>query len=147
MRIVKKCGLALAGCLLLAVGYAMNSWMTAHMEKMPPLVLINLIVLAVWVLLGLLSQRVTGSLWEAMLLVNAAALIDLVLVVIQVAFVGRFWGNWLGAMTQFYYLPVVRIPSQLCLLIFRTGSTISSFFAAFASLCAATALGHRLGQT
>ena len=147
MRIVKKCGLVLAGCLPLAVGYALNNWMMSHMETTPPLVLINLIILAVWVLLGLLSRRVTGSLWEAVLLVNAAALIDLLLVVLQVAFAGRFWGNRLGVLTQFYYLPVVRIPSQLCLLIFRAGSTMSSFLVAFASLCGATALGHRLGRT
>lgn len=142
MKRLEKCLLVLTGGLPLAVGFAMNAWMMEHPDSLPPFLLISVLVLAVWFLLGLLSQRLTESRWEAALLVNGIALVFLLLVVIQVGFLGRYWGNWLGVATQFYYLPLIWLPSQILNLLFRFAPTLVIYIAAFILLCTMTALGH-----
>lgn len=142
MKRLQKCLLVLAGFLPLAAGFTLNAWMMDHPDSLPPFFLISVLVLAAWFLLGLLSQRLIASRWEATLLVNGVALVFLLLVVIQVGFLGRYLGNWLGLATQFYYLPLIWLPSQILNFLFRFAPALVVYIGAFILLCTMTALGH-----
>jgi len=142
--------LALISLLPLPVGFLTNHLvMTVWFDIFPSgwYLFMGLFFLLLWLVAGLFSLKWIKSKKEVLIYLNTAAGLVLILVLIQELILGRYWGNWVGISTQFYYLPLIHIPRSI--IRFIPGITIRLAYlciSAFFIQLLASYLGCKIGE-
>jgi len=109
IKIAKPVALVLLGILPYFYGrHLSNLMMTRYFYQQGPLFLYALAMLAAWFGFGALSKALVPSKRQAILLLNAAAILALLLIFVQEVIIGHFWFNQVGIATQMFYLPMMR---------------------------------------
>jgi|GEM_PF-5925363 len=108
---IKRVLVVLMGFLPLLLGFVQNHLMMNVFlyTGMPGTMLIGVGVIGAWFFLGMLSVKMLGDKMQALVLLNAPALLFLVLLFIQGVIVGHFWFNIMGVVPQFFYMPTLRL--------------------------------------
>ena len=127
MNTFRRLLLLIIGFLPFLLGTALNKYMMINSDDVPPLFLIAIILLLLWCFLGCLFTGDRNRTQEGLIWLNIVAAIDLILVGAQELFLHAYWMNNIGALTQFYYLPLLNIGFSL------TGWSYSVFPAYVAS--------------
>jgi len=142
--------LVLIGVLPLPVGFLTNHLvMTTWFDIFPGgwYWFTGLFFLLLWYVTGLLSAKWVDSRKAALLYLNAAAGLFLILTLFQELILGRYWWGWVGISTQFYYLPLIHIPGNI--IRFIPGITIMGAYlciGAFGIMLLASFLGRKRGE-
>ncbi len=136
---MKKLLLFLIGLLPFALGFAMNALLMANMNFVLPYKLIGIIWLLLWGFFGYLMRDYAGSGIKSAAIAHSVALADLLLLLYQELVLGRYWLNFLGSATQFYYLPVLNISFTLSA--WATDRIWVAYIVSFTLTCAAFFIG------
>ncbi|MCL2559961.1 MAG: hypothetical protein FWE07_05685 [Turicibacter sp.] len=143
--IVKILCLLLLGFVpLTLLGFALEHWVTASPDVLPPFFLISVAVFVLWMVFGYLA-RLLLSKSDVLLYLNLPAVIVLFLILAQ-ELSGGFWAG-IGTWTQLFYLPLIRLASQI--LVFVPITTINFFIIAliaFGLLLLASFLGTSIRE-
>ena len=129
------------GALPLAVGWLMNWAMLTFQAWLPPFLPIALLLLLVWGLIAFLARPHVKHSVAVILPLNLIAFLVLLLLGVQELILRAYWLNPVGWLTQFYYLPLLRVGF---LLTGWTSSVFAAYCAAFLLMLAASALGCKL---
>lgn len=129
------------GALPFVLGRALNWVMLTWQNTLPPLLLIALLFLLVWGLIAFLARPRTKSTAAVILPLNLIAFLVLLLLGVQELILHAYWLNPVGWLTQFYYLPLLRVGF---LLTGWTSSVFAAYCAAFLLMLVASALGCKL---
>lgn len=145
VKMFKRAALVAIGFfpLMLFGSYLHHLILTVFYDRMLPLFLIGVAVIAVWFVFGIISMRLVGSRREAVLLLNAPAFFVLLLVLFQEWVISRFWLNTIGLATQMFYLPLVRLGMVITTPLPLGSFGIASTFA-FAFMLGASYLGSKI---
>jgi len=73
----------------------------------------GLFVLLLWFVVGMVSVKWVNSKRAFLICLNAAAGLALILVLLQEHIIVRYWGEWIGFLSQFFYLPLTYISARL----------------------------------
>ena len=119
----------------------MNWAMLTWQNSLPPLLLIALLLLLVWGLIAFLARPRMKSTAAVILPLNLIALLVLLLLGVQELILHAYWFNPVGWLTQFYYLPLLRVG---VLLTSWTSSVFTAYCAAFLLMLAASTFGCNL---
>ena len=107
----RKFLILLLGCTPFLIG-RIQDWLMMNLLGVP-LMLISVLMLLFWGYLSHVSLRMSNYDWKALLLLNAPAAIDLLLVLIQEWGFGAYWMNRIGGYSQRFYLPHLSLGFQL----------------------------------
>ena len=116
--------LVILGAIPYLLGYAMNWYMMEHMDALLPFKWIAVLFLLFWGLLAFLCNRKGAHSKQVILFLNLFAALNLVLLGVKEVILGAYWSNWLGLVTQFFYLPILNLG-------FGLSSWFSSVFVAY----------------
>lgn len=126
------------GFIPFALGGIMNWRMLTNPDALPPFFLIALGMLILWAVIAYFMMRNLQSEKKVVLSLNGVAFIVLFLLGIQEFILHAYWMNFVGAWTQYFYLPVLRLGFTF------TNWTPSMFFAyaaAFLLMLGASVVG------
>ena len=111
-----------------------------YQDSVLPFTLIGIIFLIAWGLIGFLTCEFEETASNSSKIVHSVAFTMLLLFIFQNSILRRFWFNIIGAIPQFYFLPLLNISDliqRLVLFMFRTSfislDAIISFFLMIAS--------------
>lgn len=62
-----------------------------------------------WFFVGYKSYYYTESIKESILIGNSFGILSIILIVIQIGLVGRYFMNFIGILPTYYYLPIGRV--------------------------------------
>ena len=105
--------LILLGALPFVFGGVQNWYMTTHMDSLLPYTLIAFAVLLIWGLLAFFFNHDGTRTKRIVVFLNLIAAVDLFLIGVQELILHAFWMNLIGAWSQFFYLPVLRLGFSL----------------------------------
>lgn len=131
----------LLGCIPFALGGFMNWYMMTNPDALPPFFLIAIGMLMLWAGISFFMMGRIQNEKKVILSLHGAAFLTLVLLGIQEIVLQAYWMNPVGAWTQYFYLPMLRLGFTF------TSWTPSMFFAYAASfllMLLASILGCRL---
>ena len=111
-----------------------------------PFSLIDVAVLAVWLIFGMISVFLVSSRKEALLILNASAFLVLVLILFQEWVLGGMWINQVGLATKMFYLPLSRLGIALSLSVFRQSSNGIESLLAFICIFGLSYFGRILAE-
>ncbi|HBK84540.1 MAG TPA: hypothetical protein DDZ53_00755 [Firmicutes bacterium] len=141
---MKRLTLLAIGLIPLPLGYILRYLiMTIYRDRALPAGIIGVAFLLLWFCLGLLTKHMTDSDKEAMVTVHAFAFLDLLLVLFQEHILRRYWLNIIGALSQFFFLPLINIASRLTFFAYRLSWT---YITAFALMYVVFYLGRSVGK-
>lgn len=126
------------GLIPLVAGGIMNWWMLTNPDALPPFFLIALGLLTSWAVIAYFMMQKLQSEKRVVLSLNSVAFAVLILLGIQEFALHAYWTNFVGAWTQYFYLPVLRLGFTF------TSWTPSMFFAyaaAFLLMLGASVVG------
>lgn len=115
------------GCLPFVLGGVMNWWMMTNPDTLPPYLLIALGMLILWAAIAYFMMGKLKNEKKVVLCLNAVAFVVLILLGVQEMVLQGYWMNAVGAWTQYFYLPLLRLGFTF------TSWTPSIFFAYIAS--------------
>ena len=95
----------------------------------------------VWAALSYAACRMLRSVSKTMLLINAVAFIDLLLIYWQEMVRQQYFGGFIGACTQFYYLPWLRWGVLLAI---ETSTMVPAYFMSFLVMLICSYLGCKM---
>ena len=133
--------LILLGAMPLGLGWLINWYMTIHPETFPPLFLIGAAFLIVW---GFAAWKMNRKLLETGLVVlslNGTAALCLVLLAVQ-AVMGSYWNNFLGVMSQMFYMPTLYVGAVF----FRWAGTFGIYLSCFLLMLLASFIGCKIAE-
>ena len=110
---MKKMLLVLIGLIPFVLGFVMNSWLMDNPDSILPFKLIGILFLGFWVLVGFLTYKYDKKPYPSSLIIHLPALFVLFLIMYQDMVLEQFWPNFIGWVTQFYYLPLINISSSI----------------------------------
>lgn len=138
---MKKLTLLAIGLIPLPLGYVLNHLlMTVYWDRFG---MIGVAFLLLWFSLGVLTKHITHSDKEAMVMVHVFAFLDLLLILFQENVLQRYWFNRIGALSQFFFLPLLNIASRLAFFAYGLSWI---YITAFALMCAAFYWGRSVGK-
>ena len=110
MKQTKRIALLFIGFLpLLLFGFYLNHLIsTIYYYVAGPYFLFGVAVIAAWFAFGMISILLVESKKEAVIFLNAFALLILLLLLFQEWILGSMWQNQIGLATQMFYLPLIR---------------------------------------
>lgn len=129
------------GCLPFVLGGIMNWYMLTWPDTMPPYLLIGIAMLLLWAAIAYFMMKRIHNETKVILSLNGAAVVVLLLLAVQEMVLQAYWMNFVGAWTQYFFLPVLRLGFTF------TSWTPSMFFAytaAFLLMLGASVIGCRL---
>lgn len=115
------------GFLPFVFGGIMNWWMMTNPDTLPPYLLIALGMLILWAVISFFMMGRMQHEKKVVLSLNGIAFVVLILLGVQEMVLQAYWMNPLGAWTQYFYLPLLRLGFTF------TSWTPSMFFAYIAS--------------
>lgn len=143
---MKRILLILIGFIPLALGFLMNYWIMKYQDSLLPFKLIGIVFLILWGFIGYLTCEFEETAAKSSKIIHSVAFIMLLIFVFQNSILGRFWFNIIGAIPQFYYLPLLNISSfiqSLILFMFRTHITSLDIIISFFLMIASYRLGSK----
>ena len=105
--------LVILGALPFVLGGIQNWYMTTHMDSNLPYALIAFAVLLIWGLLAFFFNQDGAQTKRIVVCLNLIAAVDLFLIGVQELILHAYWMNLIGAWSQFFYLPVLRLGASL----------------------------------
>ena len=94
---------------LLLFGYYLNHLVvTVFADIVAPYFAIGVVIVIIWLILGMVSAKLFKSDIDVARYLNAPAFIILLLIFVQEFVIRAFWSNPFGALTQNFYLPLIR---------------------------------------
>lgn len=130
------------GFLPFALGGFMNRAMTAYETVSLPMIgIMGFVFLFFWGAVAFLAKPHFKDGREVVVVLNAAAAIDLILVGFQELILHADWFHFVGRWSQLFYLPLLRIGFTLTS---WSSSVFPAYCASFALMVIASALGCRL---
>jgi len=107
-----RIALVIIGFLPLLLGYLHEYLMMTVYRYNPPgalgsgfIMLSGYAVIIIWFFAGVLSAKAFKSNKEPLLLLNAAGIFAAALVLVQMLVLAYFWNNFMGLLSQFFFLP------------------------------------------
>lgn len=137
----RKFLILLLGCTPFLIG-RIQDWLMMNLLGVP-LMLISVLMLLFWGYLSHVSLRMSNYDWKALLLLNAPAAIDLLLVLIQEWGFGAYWMNRIGGYSQLFYLPHLSLGFRLTP---WAHSVPSAYIAAFLLMTAASVFVYKTNK-
>ena len=142
-----RIALLLVGVLPLPLGFIINRLMTTVWLYTFPtgwFWFISLAVLLVWFLAGMVSAKWIESKAEALLFLNAFAIVMLIMLLLPTVLFGRLWSGWAGLSAQYYFLPVIFLFGRLMRFLprFILIRASSSFIVSFGLMLLASFIGR-----
>lgn len=131
----------IAGAFPLMVGSILNKIMLEKLESVLPLLLIGLLFLNVWLMTAFLFQNRMKNTKRVVVLLNAIAAIDLLLLAIQELVIHAYWGNMIGVWSQLFYLPIVKFGFMVTS---WSHTMFSAYAASFILMLAVSLLGCKI---
>ncbi len=108
---MKKLLILIIGFSPLLIGYGINLIIYNNMNTNlgPLLDIISVLFFLYWGLLGYIFYKFTDSKSSTLIICNLPAFIALILMIFQETINKKYWANFLGFATQFFYLPALRV--------------------------------------
>jgi len=141
---VKKIILPLVGFLPLLVGCFLN-FLTVSSYLVIPIWFFCATTLSILYLAGRFSVEIVDKRMEAVFLLNTPAFIILLLAFYQEIVLGRYWDNWVGLMTQFFYSPFLRTTMAFIITV-RRQQAFYAYVVSFIFLVITTYSGRARGE-
>jgi len=142
--------LILIGLLPLPVGFLINRLMMTiwlYTISSGLLWFTGLFFILLWYIAGFVSVKWVDSRKDTLIYLNAVPGLVLILVLFQEFIIGRYWPNWAGISTQFYYLPLMHVSSNIMrFLPIRTIMLAYICIVAFSIQFLASFLGRKRGE-
>ena len=135
--------LIILGALPFVLGGIQNWYMTTHMDSLPPYTLIAFAVLLIWGLLAFFFNHDGTRTKRIVVFLNLIAAVDLFLIGIQELILHAYWMNLIGAWSQFFYLPVLRLGFSLTS---WSPHVFLAYAASFLLMAGASILGCKLRE-
>lgn len=135
--------LVILGAIPYLLGYAMNWYIMEYPDTLPPLGWIAVLFLLFWGLLAFLCNRKGAHTKQVVCFLNLLAALNLVLLGVQDVILGAYWSNFLGLITQFFYLPVLSLGFGLTT---WSSSVFVAYVVCFILMAAASYAGCRIRQ-
>lgn len=126
------------GLIPFAFGSFMNRLMMTRPNNLPPFTLFAVIMLLLWAAIAFFANSRIKSTKKVVICLNLVGFIDLALLGIQELVLRAYWNNLAGALTQFYYLPLLNLGFRLT---DWSHTVFSAYCAAFLLMVAASLLG------
>lgn len=143
MNVARRVRLLITGFLPFIFGTALNKYMMANSNLVPPLFLMAILFLFLWCFLGSLFNGDGNRTKEVLIHLNFVAAVDLILAGVQELILHSYWGNIVGVMTQFYYLPLINIGFRVTL---WSHSVFSAYVACFILMVCASFAGCKIRE-
>ena len=149
---MKRLVLIVIGLIPLPLGYLLNHlMMTVWYSSIPPMFLLCIAMYVIWFLISMISTRFFKKNIELIILLNAPAFIIMLLNLFQEYIIGHYWMNFVGASTQFFFLPFIKLAFTLTsgissLLANVVYTTTFAYIAAFVCLILVTYIGCKVGE-
>lgn len=142
---MKRIVLLVIGFLPLALGYLLNYLLYAFPNTNFSVValIFSFALLITWFLFGKLSVKWIRSKHSAIIYLNLAAILTLLLILYQEIILRQYWPNLLGLSAQYFYLPLLT-PAFLLTPMFH--SVYSAYICAFILLLVASYIGRIVGE-
>ena len=110
-------------------------------------ILLGIGMLLIWFFLGLISKKFIKSAREAVLLLNAVAILMIALHAVQHFIVGAYFNNIVGLATQNFSLPMIALTRVLTTpMSFLVVSLFNMSFIGFGLMLLASGLGRAVGE-
>ena len=106
---MKKLFLVLLGLIPFVLGFVMNSWLMNNPNSILPFKLIGILFLVFWVWVGFITCKYVKTPYQSAVIIHLPALFVLFLIMYQDIVLEKFWSNFFGLATQFYYLPLINL--------------------------------------
>lgn len=138
---MKRFVLFCAGLLPFLLGGAVN-WMVWNIEAyLPPILLCNILTLALWAAIGYAAVKLDVSRKACMFWLHIPATVMLALLAVQELLLQGYWSNFIGQWSQFFYLPLLSLAFRLTE---WSSSMIVTYVAAYLLMLTAVYIGCRL---
>lgn len=108
---MKKLLILIVGFSPLLIGYGINLILYNNMNTNLGTVLnlISVLFFLYWGVLGFVFYKFTGTKHSTLIICNLPAFIALILMIFQEVINQKYWANFVGFATQFFYLPALRV--------------------------------------
>ena len=142
--------LVIIGLIPLPLGFLQNHIMMVA-NRLPPLLIISIAMLIIWFSISMLSKKYIKTKLETMILLNAMAIIALILNLFQEYVIGHYFMNFIGTVTQLFFLPFLSLGFALTsgisnLLSGTIYTTTFAYIAVFVCMLLVSYLGRLAGE-
>lgn len=141
MMRVKNVLTIITGAIPFVVGSILNRALIEQSDSVLPLLRIGLLFLSFWGIVAFVFQNRMKNAKRVVVLLNAIAAIDLLLLGIQELVIHAYWGNVIGGWSQLFYLPVIKIGF---LLTNWSHTVFSAYVVSFVLMIVVSVLGCRI---
>ena len=131
------------GAVPFAIGSLLNWYMMTYTEIALPYTLIAIIFLLLWAAVAFVCNKNGNNTKKVIVFLNLFGFLDLLLIAIQILIFNAYWFNYVGILTQHFYLPILNIGFKLAS---WSNSVFTSYFLSFALLVLATYIGCKLKE-
>lgn len=132
------------GMLPFVVGGVLNKVMIVQSEHLLPMTMIGLVFCISWGIVAFVFQNKIGNVKRVVVLMNAIAGVDLLLLGIQELVVHAYWSNVIGMWSQLFYLPLIKI----AFLFTRWSHTMfAAYIASFLLMVVISFLGCKISKS
>lgn len=146
---MKKLILIILGMIPFVIGKFFNELMINTNMNDKNMTLFAIAFLVLWFIVGATSRKFSRTLKESVLLSHLGGIVSLLLMFVQVLITGGYFSNVLGLYSQIYFLPLIRLASEIerkLLFFTKTHDTLPIVVVVLALMISVYSLGFKVAE-